>query len=68
MIRTTHDGLTDCILASCEGSTLLVPYNHDIDPHENHRLAAIELAENLGRNRWFYAGKCYANTWEWVPV
>lgn len=71
-IRTRYHGPTDTrgsrIKASCEGGTLTVPYDHALNLGENHRAAALALAEKLGWNRWLYVGGCFDHDWYWAPI
>lgn len=71
-IRTRYHGPTDTrgsrITASCEAGKLTVPYDYALDIGENHRAAALALAEKLGWTRWIYAGGCFQHDWYWSPI
>lgn len=71
-IRTRYHGPTNTrgsrITASCEADKLTVPYDHALDIGENHRAAALALAEKLGWKRWIYVGGVHAHDWYWSPI
>jgi hypothetical protein len=43
---TNHRGSR--IKATAEAGSIVVPWNYALDPQENHRMAALTLASNMG--------------------
>jgi hypothetical protein len=46
--RGPMNGLGSRIVATCDGGRTIIPYDHNLEPADNHRAAADKLALSLG--------------------